>query len=222
MTTELIEREDAKQIALTVPEQAKALTVASNEDYAAGESLLATCKQLENEIHATFDPIVEKAHQAHKEAVSQRKKYLDPIEDGRRILKGKMIAYQSEQERKQREEQARLEAEARKRAEDEALALAAQAEAEGDTETAEAIIAEPVQVAPVVAPRTAPAASRLSAGRSVWSAEVVSLMEMVKAVAEGKQPITYLQANEPALNSRARSDKSFMNVPGVRAVERKV
>lgn len=213
---------DVKQVALSVPDQAKAFTVSNNDDYTAGESLLATCKQIENEIHATFDPIVDKAHQAHKEAVAQRKKYLDPIEDGRRILKGKMIAYQSEQERKQREEQARLEAEARKRAEDEALALAAQAEAEGDKETAEAIIAEPVQVAPVVVPRTAPAASRLSAGRSVWSAEVVSLMALVKAVAEGKQPITLIQANETALNGMARSLKSAMNIQGVRAVERKV
>lgn len=222
MTTEIIEREDAKQVALTVPEQAKALTVATLEQYQEGESLLATCKQIETEIHATFDPIVDKAHQAHKEAVAQRKKYLDPIENGRRILKDKMIAFRDEEERKQKEEQARLDAEARKRAEDEQLALAAQLEAEGDKETANAIIAEPVQVAPVAVQKTAPAASRLSAGRSVWSAEVVSLLSLVKAIAEGKQPITLIEPNMTALNGMARSLKGALAIPGVKAVERKV
>ena len=220
--TTVMERNEIEEKALSVPDQAKALTVTTNEQYAEGEALLMLCKVLETEVHETFDGIVEKAHQAHKEAVAQRKKYLDPIEDGRRILKGKMIAYQSEQERKQREEQARLEAEARKRAEDEALALAAQAEAEGDKETAEAIIAEPVQVAPVVAPKIAPQASRLSAGRSVWSAEVVSLMALVKAIADGKQPITLIEPNMTALNGMARSLKGSMVIPGCRAIEKKV
>ena len=221
MTT-VIEATEVEQKALTVPDQAKALTVSTNEQYEQGEGLLATCKQLETEIHAAFDGIVDKAHQAHKEAVAQRKKYLDPIEEGRRILKGKMIAYQDTQERIRREEQARLEQEARKRAEDEQIAIAAQLEKEGDKETAEAVLSEPVQVAPVVAQRTAPAASRLSAGRSVWSAEVTNIMALVKAVAEGKQPITLIQANETALNGMARSLKGSMAIPGVKAVERKV
>ena len=221
MTTEIAVTE-VEQKALSVPDQAKALTVTSNEQYEQGEGLLTICKQLETEIHAAFDGIVEKAHQAHKEAVAQRSKYLMPIEEGRKILKQKMIAYQSDQELKRFKEQQRLEAEARKRAEDEALAAAVQAEAEGDKETAEAILAEPVQVAPVVAQRTAPAASRLSAGRSVWSAEVVSLLALVKAIAAGTQPITLIEANMTALNGRARSDKNYLSIPGVRAVERKV
>ena len=216
MTTEV------EQKALTIPEQAKGLTVSSNEQYEQGEGLLATCKQLETEIHAAFDPIVEKANLAHKEAVAQRTKYLTPIEEGRKILKQKMIAYQSDQEIKRFKEQQRLEAEARKRADDEALASAVQAEAEGDKETADAILSEPVQVAPVVAQRTAPAASRLSAGRSVWSAEVVNLMMLVKSIAAGTQPITLIQANETALNGMARSLKGSMAIPGVKAVERKV
>ena len=221
MITEITTTE-VEQKALSVPEQAKALTVTSNEQYEQGEGLLATCKQLETEIHTAFDGIVEKAYQAHKEAVAQRSRYLIPIEEGRKILKHKMIAYQDQQERIRLEEQARLEAEARKRAEDEQLALAAQLEKEGDQETAEAILAEPVQVAPVVVQRIVPAASRLSAGRSVWSAEVVNLAVLVRAIAENKQPINLIEPNMIALNGMARSLKSTMAIPGVRAVERKV
>lgn len=222
MTPVTLEVEQVEQKALSVPDQAKALTVASNDDFLKGETLLATCKQLETEIHSAFDPIVEKAHQAHKEAVAQRKRYLDPIEEGRRILKGKMITYTQEQERIRREEQARLEAEARKRAEDEALALAAQAEAEGDKETAEAIISEPVQVAPVVVQKTAPAPSRLSAGRTIWYAEVTDLKTLCKAIVEGKQPVTLIEANMVSLNKMATALKGSMSIPGVVAKSKTV
>ena len=219
MTTEI---KKAEEQALTVPEQARGFIVTSNEQYAKGEEFMATCKTLETDIHNTFDPICDKAFQAHKEAVAQRKKYLDPLEEGRKILKQKMIAYQNECERIRREEQRRLEAEARKRAEEDALALAAEAEAEGDSEAAEAIIAAPLDVAPVMAQKVAPAPSRLTAGRSVWSAELVNMQALVKAVAEGKQPITLLLPNQVALNKLASALKQSMNVPGVKAVEKRV
>ena len=215
METAIIEQTEQK--ALSIPDQAKALTVASNEDYTQGETLLSSCKQLETEIHAAFDPIVEKAHLAHKEAVAQRAKYLNPIEEGRKILKQKMIAFQQEQERIRREEQARLEAEAQKRAEDEALALASQAEAEGNTEMAEAIISEPVQAAPVVLPKMAPKASRLSAGKTLWYAEVTDIKALCKAIADGKASINLIEPNMTALNNMARAMKSTMNIPGVQA-----
>ncbi len=208
---------EVEEKALSVPDQTKSMTVASNEDYEQGEILLASCKQIENEIHATFDPIVDKANQAHKEAVAQRKKYLDPIEEGRRILKGKMITYQQEQERIRQEEQRQAEEESKRRSEEEALAAAVQAEQEGDTETAEAILAEPVRAAPVIIPKTAPAPSRLSAGRTMWYAEVTDLKALCKAIVDGKAPITYIQANMTALNSRAKSDKNLLSIPGVQA-----
>lgn len=219
MTTSI---ESVESKALSVPEQASSLVILNNEAYMLGESLLATCKQLENEVHEAYDSVVEKAHTAHKEAVAKRKQYLDPIEQARKILKQKMIVFQDEQERIRREEQARSEAEARKRAEDEQLALAAELEKEGDTQAAEEVLAAPVQAAPVVAPKTVPAPSRLSAGRSIWNAEIVSFLALVKAVADGKQPVTLLEPNMQALNGLARSLKSGMNVPGVRATERKV
>jgi len=220
MTTDSIETVEMQ--ALSIPEKAKALIVASNEQYEQGESLLVSCKQMEHEIHEAFDGIVEKAHLAHKEAVAKRTSFLKPIEEGRIILKVKMIAYQTEQERIRQEEQRRLEAEAKERAEREALEQAIAAEQSGDTETAEAIISEPVYVAPVIAPKVAPAASRLSAGREIWSAHEVDLMLLVKAIAEGKQPVTLVMANMPALNKMASALKSSMSVPGYRAIMRKV
>ena len=213
--------EVVEQQALSVPEQAKAIIVTNNDQFAKGEEFLAICKALENEIHKAWDETVELAHAAHKSAVAKRKGFLDPLEEGRRLVKQKMIAYQDEQERIRREEQRKADEEARKRAEQDALDAALAAEKEGDKETAEAIIQEPVYVPPVFVPKVAPAASRLSAGRSVWSGECVNLMALVKAVAEGKQPLSYLEASKTVLGVAAKM-KAACNIPGVRAVEKRV
>lgn len=247
---------ESEQKALSVPEQAKAFIVSDNDQYVKGEEFLATCKALEDEIHKAWDETVELAHAAHKSAVASRKKYLDPLEEGRRILKGKMITFQTEQERIRKEKQRQAEAEATAREEEEKLAAALQAEQEGDKTTADAILEEPVQTAPVIVPKTAPAPSRLSAGREVWSAEVTNLMELVKGIAHealcnelldraGKMPesvakkeiVAFLRewnatakrsqlnlvvANTTALNSMARALKNTFNIPGVKAVCKKV
>ena len=50
-------------------------------------------KDLRAKIAETFDPIISKAHAAHKEAVGQKKKHDDPLEQAQRIIKGKMIVW---------------------------------------------------------------------------------------------------------------------------------
>jgi hypothetical protein len=223
MTTAVAGKPKAEERALSVPEQATVITVSNNDDHAKGEALMTSWKELETEIHSTFDPICDKAFQAHKESVAQRNKYLDPLETGRKILKQKMMAFQDEMERLRRAEQLRLDKEAKERAEEEALLLAAQAEADGDKETADAILTAPLDVAPVMAQKTAPPASRLTAGRSVWSGEVVSLLALVKAVAAGHQPITLLMVNQPNLNSAAKLIKINGSVQhGWKVVEKRV
>jgi hypothetical protein len=211
-----------KEQALSVPDQARAFIVLSNDDFTKGEDFLALCKSLENSVHADLDDVVKQAHGSWKASVALRDKYLTPLEEGRRILKQKMIAYQDQQEQIRREAQRKAEDEAKARAEEEALAAALQAEKEGDTETAEAIISEPVQVAPVIVPKSAPTASRLSAGREVWSCEVTSLMDLCKAIVAGKASINMIEANMPALNQFAKAMKSTMQIPGVKSVMRKV
>jgi hypothetical protein len=220
MTT-AIETTEVEKKAITLTERVSALVIVTNEDRMGAEYLMEDLSAAEKAIFGYLDPPRAQAYDLY---LSQKKRLddaLNPVKQAKKDAKQKCISWDAVQEAKRREEQARLEAEARKRAEDEQLALAAQLEKEGDQETAEAVLAEPVQVAPVVVQRTAPAATRLSAGRSVWSAEVTNLMALVKAVAEGRQPITLLEPNMTALNGMARSLKSSLSIPGVRAVERK-
>jgi len=55
--------------------------------------------------------------------------------------------------------------------------------------------------------------------RETWRAEVVDFMALVKAVAAGKAPPSYLLANEPLLNQQARALKAELRLPGVKAVK---
>ena len=222
MTTEIMERSAKEEQAMTLAEKVQALVIASNEDRISAEEMIQGAKALEDAIFAERDPVCKETHALWKKQVARRDSALAPLQDARKIIKQKCIAYDSEMERIRQAEERRLQEEARKRAEEEALSAAAQAEAEGDKETAEAILEAPLDVAPVSVPKSSPAPSRLTAGREIWSAEVTNLMALVKAVAEGKQPIAYLLPNMTALNGQAKSLKQHMAIPGTKATVKKV
>jgi pyruvate/2-oxoglutarate dehydrogenase complex dihydrolipoamide acyltransferase (E2) component len=52
--------------------------------------------------------------------------------------------------------------------------------------------------------------------RKKYDAEVVSVLELVKAIAEGKVPVSLVEVNMTALRQRATADKEGFNVPGCR------
>lgn len=53
-----------------------------------------------------------------------------------------------------------------------------------------------------------------------WSAEVSSLLELVKAVAEGRAPLVCLEANTKFLNQQAKSLKGEFSIPGCKVVKK--
>ena len=107
-----------------------------------------------------------------------------------------------------REAQARAEEEARQQAE---AAQSAQAEAQ-----ATAVTAEVVSIVPTVA---APAKVSGIAGRVTYTAQVDDLLELIKAVAEGKAPVECICANDKFLGAQARAfKKAGALYPGVTAV----
>jgi hypothetical protein len=170
------------------------------------------------------------------------KEYLDKAEA---TLKRAMVTWTSEQERlaaiaraeaeaAARAERERLAAEARAQAEAAAKAQAeAQAAAEaGDQEAAakamaaaqeaqeQAAMAEmTANVVTVVPTVEAPAKVSGISGRTTYTAQIDNLLELVKAVAEGKAPIEAIQADAKFLNAQARAFKKQGQLyPGVTAV----
>ena len=222
MTTELIERAKDEEQAIALIDHAKAMIIVTIADRAEAETFVQELSVAEKKRFAYLDPERKTAYENYLHHKQRLDDAIEPLISARKTVKQKCITYDTEQERLRLEEQRKLEVEARKRAEEEALALAAQLEAEGDKEAAEAIIEAPLYVAPVFVQKPAQKPSRLTAGRSVWSAEVVSLILLVKAVVEGKQPMNLLLPNQVALNQMATALKENFNVPGVRAKEEKV
>jgi hypothetical protein len=68
-----------------------------------------------------------------------------------------------------------------------------------------------------VAPRAVAAPAGISTSQK-WKAEVVSLQQLCRAIADGKVPAHYVEANMTVLNGMARANKQALNIPGVRAV----
>ena len=211
-------------------------------DYAAEH--VRTIKVYLRRVAEVFDPIVEAAHRAHKVAVEQRNKLTTRAEGIEKALKKRMGDYEMRQkalaeaaEAAARQARERLEAEARATAaaeqarrqalaEAEALEAALAAEASGDTETAERILAEPIE-APVVAPVpifTPPPAVQRARTDGVafsvdWKVEVTSLQRLVEAISKGQAPLSLVKADESALKALARSTKGTLKVPGVEFTE---
>jgi hypothetical protein len=150
--------EDIETQALTVVQQAKGIRIVDSQSYVVAGETWQRLAVMEKEAHAALDPVVEKAHSAHKEAVALRTRVLQPITEGKTHIKQIMSNYDYEQERIRVAEQARLqkmadEAEAARRAaelkvledqrkaeEARLLEEARKAEAEGNKAKAEAIL----------------------------------------------------------------------------------
>jgi bisphosphoglycerate-dependent phosphoglycerate mutase len=88
MIFELIERKILPQTAT-----ANSLAIQSTEDIERGRDAIRGIKALLKEIDDTFDPIIAKAHQVHKEAVSQKKRHVEPLEKAKRVIEGKIADY---------------------------------------------------------------------------------------------------------------------------------
>ncbi len=209
--------QEIEQKTETLPERARGIAIATAEEYKAAGEFLLEIKALRREIDGTFDPIIEKAHSAHKEAIAQKKKHDGPLAEAEALMKPKIAGYLQEEERKRRAEELRLQEEERKRAEEEQLHQAAILDEIGETEAANRLLDEKPEVIPVILPKQAPKVAGISM-RETWSAQVFDLMALVNAVATGKAPVQCLSANTVFLGQQARSMKAAMNYPGVKAV----
>ena len=224
----MVEINEVESKALTIIEQAGAVTITDSETYTKAGFFYKDLGTMIKEVKDTFDPICDAANKAHKEATSKRAKYLDPLQNAYKKVKSLMSDYDAEQERIRRIEEDRLRKiaeeaerkrlEAERKAEEERILQAAiDAEAAGDTNVAEAILEAPVYQpepefvpAPVV-PKSVPKIQGVSY-RTIWSAEVVDMALI---------PRKYLIPDMVMLNKIASAEKERMSIPGVRACSRR-
>jgi hypothetical protein len=213
---------DLESAALAWPDRAKAIAVVSDETYAQAATVLLDVKALQQQIAATFDPHIARAHEAHKALIAEKRTHDEPLMRAETLLKGAMVAYDVERRRRQ-EEEARVLREAAQRAEEtrrleEAAALEREAALSGDEDLraeAEFLLSQPpatVVIAPPVSPRVA---GITPTGR--WKARVTSLIALIRYVAEHPQFINALSENQAFLDRQATSMQQHLKMGGVEA-----
>lgn len=214
MSTTAPEQQLSRQTAYWV-EIAEHTEITDHPSYEMAAAHLQAIKALQDEANRTFDPIIQKAHAAHKEALAQKKRVCDPLTQAESLLKRSMGAYIQDQERIRREEERRLREDAEREAAEAREREIEAAEALGASVEEITVIAEaPLRRAPVV--MTAPAKVAGISAREIWKAEVTSLPALIKYVAAHPELQGLLSPNLPAINSLARSLRSALNMPGVR------
>jgi hypothetical protein len=121
-----------------------------------------------------------------------------------------------EQERVRLEAERKAQEAERKRAEDEAIRIAADLEKTGDVAAAAQVLSDPIPVAQVVVKSAVPQGHG-GMTQKYYSAEVKDIRALMRAVLEGKVPVTSVVGNETFLNAQARLCKSTetLNYPGV-------
>jgi molybdenum-dependent DNA-binding transcriptional regulator ModE len=175
-------------------------------------------KQVEEKETAITGPI----NQAHKEVKAHFKPVRDWLAEAERILKGKLLAYQADQERVASEARAKAEAEAAK-ARERLERKANIAEVLGREERAEEL--RDLAANQTTGPAIVSAAPKLAgiSSREVWSAKITSKLLLVKHIVEVRPDLMALvQIDQTALNAQARSLKDSLELPGVEVISEKI
>lgn len=208
MSTEITTIEAAaQQEAVSLADTARALVVNTVGEAEKASEVLSLVVDSRKRIEDWFKPLVDSAHRAHKALTTRRSEILAKFAEPELLIRGKLSAYQREQDRIRREAEAAAAAAARKAAEEAQLQQALAAEQSGDAEQAERILdAEPV---PIVQPVELPEPAKLS-GVSfvpVWKFEVTDFVAL---------PNEYKAVDSAKLGKVVKALGSATNIPGVR------
>jgi hypothetical protein len=138
---------------------ANGLLIQTPEDYKRADVYCRSLFKLRKAIEEDFADSLAKAVAA-KRAATEAKAALDeqieshtkPVHDAEKIIKGKLLQWQRQEDDKRIKEQERLREEERKKAEDKRIKEAEALQAQGKTEQALAAIDKPIKLAAVVLP----------------------------------------------------------------------
>lgn len=218
--------EETQQTSTDIITRASAVTViVTDEELVQAGQLDKALADLIKAVEAEYKPAIKRWNDGHKTEIARMNKWLLPLEAGRKELKRVIGLCMDAREVARRQEEERLriqaQAEADKLAEDEKNnRVQALVDAGKVDEAAELMVDDVVVefVAPVKVETVKPVGFGMSMVDS-WSAELTDFRALIKAVADGRVPAMALEANMVFLNGQARTMKSTLDFPGVRAVK---
>jgi hypothetical protein len=213
---------------------AQSLAIVTHGDYMDAGEKLKSIKRAQKQVVELFAEAKAAANRAHKEITKAESKLLTPLKTAEQICSQKVSIYlvdlrKREQEeiirlRKEADEAAKIEAEKQKKIQDdERIKAAEQLQSQGFKEEADLIMNQevpaplpmPIYVQPIEQKEKVKGLHL----RTTYKAEVVDFMLLVKEVAAGRQPSSFLMANEKTLNDMASTLKQQLKIPGVIVVE---
>lgn len=200
---------------------ARDIVIKDDPSYTAAGAFLGALKGREKSIDNVLDPFVKNNYDSWQSALALKAQHMAPVKEAEGIVKEKIKAYRIEAEKRNREEEARLREEARKADEDERLRRAEELLAAGRPEDVLALLEGTPEPTMIVAHKALPKVKNIVA-RDSWKAELIDLTVLNKAVAEGKVPINFIQANMTTIGSVVRSLSGNIEIPGVRVYSEEV
>lgn len=203
-----MDEKELKQEIMTADERVNAVVVSDTGSYELAGAMVIDLDRLAKKINAYWEEPIKKAHEAHRALTAKRGEMLKPVEDRKKVLRGKISAYLTEQERIRRAEQTRLDEERRKKEQAERERLekaAAKAEEKGRDERAEALRekAADVYIPPAVVVPEVEKTTRMDTGtvsqKKSTRVTVTDPVAILRAVVAGSLPIGIVTINETKL-----------------------
>ena len=207
--------ETIKAETMPVVARAQSLVVRTPEDYSGAADFLKAIKAAQKKVADHFGPMKAAAHAAWKKITATEDEAAQPLSDAEKVVKGRMLAYHTDQERIRQAEQRKLQAEADARAEAErkalekkAAAMKTEAKREEYMERASEVAAPVVTVAPVVPTVTGQAI------RTTWRARLID-MQALTGIPPGDVRLSLIAFDQSAANKLAVATKGALAVQGV-------
>lgn len=195
--------QDLKERADDVLEQAERAKIVERADYEKGTDFLKIVTGIGRRLEDKRKELVEPYGKRVRVINAEFKKVRDLLDRAKELAKSKMIVWHDAEEARER----KAAAERRRQAEEDALAAAEKAEDAGEASTAEAILN---MASEVPEPDVKPAVGRgeltgaTAVTSKVWRANVTSVREACKAIAEGHLPEDLVVFPTSKLNALAR------------------
>ena len=224
--------EQSQQAGSALAKELAALVVQDDASYRTAGAYRVQIKAHLAHIDEVTTPMLVAARANLEAARAQDKALREPALDALKLVDTRMSGYVEQTKRAAAAAQAQV-ATAQRQAQAAAVARAlaeAQAARALDAEVAGVAVEDvpmpaPRPVMPVFVPPAAVAPPPKAEGvssRELWGAEVYDFPALVKAVAAGHVEPAVLLPNTTTLNGLARTLKSALNIPGVRAVAKRI
>lgn len=194
------------------------IEVVDAETFALADERRKAIVALEKRIVDYWKGIKESAYKTWKGLCLKETEMLEPLarkKEEQRLLANK---WADDQEKWRREEERKAQEAAKKQADEDAIKTAEELDSQGYKEEAEAVLGN-VQAPQVVVPTSVPSGHGQMT-KKYYSAKVVNIKVLARAVLDGKVPEVAIQGNETFLNNQARIMKETLNYPGVAVVVR--